>query len=214
MFIEAILRGCPPPSAPTIISWAAADDLRGTGIGLFLINAAVLCRRPSDSVRDAVMDALKKVTRLPVQVFHTAHIVLDRDGSSDVTSGDIKSFFSGGWLHFPAVFFLCALLFLLIPSENSVRQGRVPSRCISLKHLEGKGPFMSDAECGSALCPSHIQPRVIIGQTSRLLLPFVCLGSLSHDSQYPPDRSSLHQDFFLLPKKESLKSCRSDRNKS
>lgn len=39
------------------------------------------------------MDTLKKVTRRPVQVFHTGHIVLDRDGSSDVTVGDIKSFF-------------------------------------------------------------------------------------------------------------------------
>lgn len=94
MFIEAILRGRPPPSAPSIISSAGADDLRGPGIGLFLINAAVRCARRGDSVRDAVMDTLKKVTRRPVQVLHTAHIVLDRDGSSDVTACDIKSSFS------------------------------------------------------------------------------------------------------------------------
>lgn len=105
VFIEAILRGRPPPLTASIISSTGADDLRGPGIGLFLINAAVLCTRRSDSERDAVMDTLKKVTRSPVQAFHTARIVLDRDGSSDVTTSDIKSFFSGGWLHFPAVFF-------------------------------------------------------------------------------------------------------------
>lgn len=64
------------------------------------------------------MDTLKKVTRRPVQVFHTGHIVLDRDGSSDVTAGDIKSLFFFFWRSVPfsnEVFFFTPSFFSVGP---------------------------------------------------------------------------------------------------
>lgn len=88
------------------------------------------------------MDTLKK--NHTIQVFHTAHIVLDRERNSNVTSHYSKAFvlLNMRQLHFPASLFFFFFLLLAIRRENFVCYCRemteTQSLRISFKHFKRK----------------------------------------------------------------------------
>lgn len=119
-----------------------ADDLPAPRPGWFsltvLYTVHETCR-----MCDVVMDTLKK--NHTIQAFHTAHIVLDRETNSNVTSHYIKAFVLPNMRQlFSSILFSFFFLFLLlaIQRENFVcycrEMTQAQSPCISFKHFKRK----------------------------------------------------------------------------
>lgn len=136
-----------------------------------------------------------------IQVFHTAHIVLDRDGSSNVTTHDIKAFarqlyfpvynfylfffvtINPEWEHCPLTPKYRLFAFLLNTSrEKSLHLKLLVWLCIvPVPHLTAYYCWL-EQRGGVAIC-------VIVPQPEDLC-------SISPDNQYPTYRGALHQDFL------------------
>lgn len=110
---------------------------------LVFINSAAYCARDLQDVwrRDGYSE--KSHT---IQAFHTAHIVLERERNSNVTSHYIKAFVRPNMRQlFSSILFFCFFFLLLaIQQENFVcycrEMTQVQSPRISFKHLKRKKP--------------------------------------------------------------------------
>lgn len=174
-----------------------ADDLPAPRPGWFsltvLYTVHETCR-----MCDVVMDTLKK--NHTVQAFHTAHIVLDRETNSNVTSHYIKAFVLPNMRQlFSSILFSFFFLFLLlaIQRENFVcycrEMTQAQSPCISFKHFKRKKNLHLNISLRLRIVPVphwtiyccwlSQQGGVVFGVT---VLQPEDLDSISRDSWNPP----------------------------